>query len=162
LSGQGAWTKSRELLDSIEDRIRSAAVRYRAARGALFSLRGPGSWENKLQVLKQEDIRGMNERALNDEEKEENRKARLLAGLSEEADGHDIDAYGDPVEPTVLFNLETGEGRRTLSWIWYTGSIKDSDIGMDGSLHEGTCFQFHFLLSLIMSQISVLSGRKHG
>ncbi|KAJ7825807.1 hypothetical protein B0H14DRAFT_3088537 [Mycena olivaceomarginata] len=136
VSGQGAWTKSRELLDGIEDRIRSAAARYRTAREALFSLRGPGSWENKLQVLKKEDIRGMSERALNDEEKEENRKARLLAGLSEGVNGEDVDAYGDPVELTVLFNLETGEGRRTLSWIWYTGSIKDADVGTDGSLHE--------------------------
>jgi hypothetical protein len=79
----------------------------------------------------------MNERALNDEEKEENRKARLMAGLSVDADGDDVDAYGEPVEPTVLFNLETGEGRRKLSWIWYTGSIKDSDVVADGLLHEG-------------------------
>ncbi|KAJ7716497.1 hypothetical protein B0H14DRAFT_2412883, partial [Mycena olivaceomarginata] len=135
--GQGAYTKSRELLDGIEHRIRTAATRYRAARAALFALRGPGPWENVLQELRQEDIRGMSERLLNDEEKEENRKARLMAGLSADADGADIDAYGEPVEPTVLFNLETGEGRRTLSWIWYTGTIKDSDTAKDGSLHEG-------------------------
>ncbi|KAJ7727865.1 hypothetical protein B0H14DRAFT_3518738 [Mycena olivaceomarginata] len=116
VSGQGAWTKSRELLDGIEDRIRSAAARYRTAREALFSLWGPGSWENKLQVLKKEDIRGMR--------------------LSEGVNGEDVDAYGDPVELTVLFNLETGEGCRMLSWIWYTGSIKDTDVGTDGSLHE--------------------------
>jgi hypothetical protein len=60
-----------------------------------------------------------------------------VAGLSADADGDDIDEYSKPVEPTVLFNLETGEGRRTLSWIWYTGSIKDSDVAADGSLHEG-------------------------
>jgi hypothetical protein len=97
-------------------------------------------------VLKKEDIRGMSERALNDEEKEENRKARLLAGLSEGVNGEDIDVYGDPVELTVLFNLETGEGRRTLSWIWYTGSIKDADVGTDGSLHEGMCIPVPFFL----------------
>ncbi|KAJ7748842.1 hypothetical protein B0H14DRAFT_3096954 [Mycena olivaceomarginata] len=134
--GQGAYTKSRELLDGIEHRIRTAATQYRAAQAALFALRGPGPWENVLQELRQEDIRGMSERLLNDEEKEENRKVRLMAGLSADADGADIDAYGEPVEPTVLFNLETGEGRWTLSWIWYTGTIKDSDTAKDGSLHE--------------------------
>ncbi|KAF7377213.1 CxC2 domain-containing protein [Mycena sanguinolenta] len=135
-SGQGAYTKSRELLDGIEDRIRSAATRYRAARAALLALRGPGHWENVYQELQKEDIRGMNERLLNEEEKEENRKARVLAGLPADADGADIDEYGEPVELTVLFNLETGEGRRRLSWIWYTGMITDSDTAKDGSLHE--------------------------
>jgi hypothetical protein len=146
MGGQGAYTKSRELLDGIEDRIRTAATRYRAARAALLALRGPGPWENVLQKLSQVDIRGMNERLLNDEEKEENRKARLMAGLADNADGADIDEYGEPVEPTVLFNLETGEGRRTLSWIWYTGTIRDSDTAKDGSLHEGKSYYFLFIV----------------
>jgi hypothetical protein len=111
-------------------------------------LHGPGSWEQKFQKLRQEDVCGMNERALNDEEKEENRKARLMAGLSVDADGDDIDAYSEPVEPMVLFNLETGEGRRMLSWIWYTGSIRDSDVVDDGSLHEGDN-SFSFLCWLV-------------
>ncbi|KAJ7191675.1 hypothetical protein B0H12DRAFT_1039767, partial [Mycena haematopus] len=135
LDGQGAYTKSRELLDGIEDRIRTATARYRAARAALLALRGPGTWDGVFQELRPHDIRGMNERLLNDEEKEEDRKARVRAGLPPEADGGDIDEYGEPVEATTLFNLETGEGRRLLSWIWYTGVIKEAD---DGSLHEGT------------------------
>jgi hypothetical protein len=140
LGGQGAYTKSRDLLDAIKDRIRSAAARYRAARAALLALRGRGPWEEELRELKQEDIWGMSERALNDEEKEENRKARLLAGLPAEAEGGDVDEYGEPVELTVLFGLETGEGRRMLSWLWYTGNNKESDVTTDGSLHEGMCF----------------------
>ncbi|KAF8122930.1 hypothetical protein K438DRAFT_1651868, partial [Mycena galopus ATCC 62051] len=122
MDGQGAYTKTRELSDGIEDRVRSAATRYRAARAALFALRGAGSWESVLQELKQEDVRGMNERALNDEEKEENRKARLLAGLPETADGGDIDEYGD--------------GRRSLSWIWYSAAAGGPDVKEDGTLHE--------------------------
>jgi hypothetical protein len=140
LGGQGAYTKTRELVDGIENRIRSAAVRYRAARAALLALRGPGPWEQVLQDLKPTDIRGMNERALNDEEKEDNRKAHLLAGLPDHLTGEEINEYGEPVELTTLFNLETGEGRRNLSWIWYSGGIRDSDVKADGSLHEGTCF----------------------
>ncbi|KAJ7669560.1 hypothetical protein DFH06DRAFT_1321616 [Mycena polygramma] len=136
MSGQGMYSRSRELLDGIEDRIRTAATRYRAAREALLALRGPGTWESELQELKQTDVRGMNERGLNDEEKEENRKARALAGLSAEADGGDIDEYGEAVELTVLFSLEPGEGRRNLSWIWYTASNGDLDVGADGALHE--------------------------
>ncbi|KAJ7731090.1 hypothetical protein B0H14DRAFT_3097890 [Mycena olivaceomarginata] len=130
------YTKTRELVDGIENRIRSAAVRYRAARAALLALCGPGPWEQVLQDLKPTDIRGMNERALNDEEKEDNRKARLLAGLPDHSTGEEINEYGEPVELTTLFNLETGEGRRNLSWIWYSGGIRDSDVKADGSLHE--------------------------
>ncbi|KAJ7866049.1 hypothetical protein B0H14DRAFT_3084255 [Mycena olivaceomarginata] len=117
LSGQGMYTKSRTLLDGIEERIRDAAARYRAARVGLFRLRGPGDWESVLRELRKEDVRGINERAMNEEEKEENRKARLLAGLT--GDGSDdVDQFGEPVDLTVLFDLETGEGRRQLSWLW--------------------------------------------
>ncbi|KAF8215194.1 hypothetical protein K438DRAFT_1561909 [Mycena galopus ATCC 62051] len=136
LSGQGMYTKSRSLLDGIEARIGEAAARYRAARAALLALRGPGEWERALQTLKKEDIRGMNERVMNEEEKEENKKARVLAGLS--ADGKDeLDIFGELQEPTVLFNLEMGEGKRLLSWIWYSTSQCGSDETGDGSLHPG-------------------------
>ncbi|KAJ7794531.1 hypothetical protein B0H14DRAFT_2621806 [Mycena olivaceomarginata] len=42
MGGQGAYTKSHELLDGIEDHIHTAATRYRAAWAALLVLRGPG------------------------------------------------------------------------------------------------------------------------
>ncbi|KAJ7191702.1 hypothetical protein GGX14DRAFT_537830 [Mycena pura] len=133
-SGQAAYTKSQALQSAIEQRIKMTTARYNAARAALLSLRGPGKWEETLRVLQQSDIRGINERTLNDEEREEERKARLLAGLSPE--GVDEDEFGDPVEPTVLFNLETGEGRRRLSWIWYTEMGGASDVADDGKLHD--------------------------
>ncbi|KAF8188524.1 hypothetical protein K438DRAFT_1764272 [Mycena galopus ATCC 62051] len=125
LSDQNIYTKSR---------IREAAARYRAARAALLALRGPREWECSLQILKKEDVRGMNERAMNEEEKEENKKARLLAGLS--GDGNDeLDILREVPEPTVLFNLEMGEGKRLLSWIWYSTPQRGSDETRDGSLH---------------------------
>ncbi|KAJ7833212.1 hypothetical protein B0H14DRAFT_3087705 [Mycena olivaceomarginata] len=130
--GQAAYTKSQALQSGIEERIKGAASRYRSAREALLSLRGPGAWEEVLQVLQQADIRGMNERTLNDEEKEEERKARILAGLPPDED--ELDEFGEVVEPTVLFNLETGEGKRSLSWIWYTGAA--SDPTSNGELHD--------------------------
>ncbi|KAJ7132736.1 hypothetical protein C8R43DRAFT_895348, partial [Mycena crocata] len=64
-NSQGVYTKSRTLTDGIEDRVRAASGRYRMARAALLSLRGTGEWEKDLQELRQEDIRGMNERLLN-------------------------------------------------------------------------------------------------
>jgi hypothetical protein len=124
------YTKSRSLLDSIEDGIRDGSSRYRVARAALLGLRGAGDWERVLQVLRKEDIRGMNE-----EEKEDNRKARVLAGFDGQEE--EVDEYGEPADLTVLFNLETGEGKRVLSWIWYTAVNADADRAADGSLHPG-------------------------
>jgi hypothetical protein len=141
-ASQGVYTKSRTLTDGIEDRIRTATARYRAARAALFGLRGTGDWESVLQVLEKADIRGINERSMNEEEKEENRKARLLAGLGKDGDADDLDAYGEPVDLTVLFNLETGEGHRHLSWIWYTApGAKDQTAA--GKLHDGRCKRYN-------------------
>ncbi|KAJ7812574.1 hypothetical protein B0H14DRAFT_2377530 [Mycena olivaceomarginata] len=131
--GQAAYTKSQALQSGIEEHIKGAASCYRSAREALLLLCGPGAWEEVLQVLQQADIRGMNEQTLNDEEKEEERKARILAGLL--PDKNEVDEFGEVVEPTVLFNLETGEGKRSLSWIWYTGAA--SDPTSNGELHDG-------------------------
>lgn len=136
MGGQGMYTKSRSLQDGIEDRIRGATARYRAAWTGLVALRGEGDWQKDLQELRKEDIRGMNERAMNDEEKEDNRKARVLAGLT--GDGSDeLDEYGELVELTVLFNLEPGEGRRMLSWLWYSATGSE-EVAADGKLHAGT------------------------
>ncbi|KAJ7694095.1 hypothetical protein B0H17DRAFT_931964, partial [Mycena rosella] len=137
LGGQGMYTKSRALLDAIEDRIRMASVQYRAARKVLWALRGASDWEKVLQELRPDDVRGMNERLMNDSEKEESWKARALAGLPADGVGKDLDEYGEPVELIVLFNLETGEGCRLLSWIWYTASTS-ADTAGDGKLHTGT------------------------
>ncbi|KAF4577537.1 hypothetical protein EYR36_005527 [Pleurotus pulmonarius] len=129
---QGAYTRSRLLQNQIEVRIRAIRGQYDIARAALLSLRGPGDWETSLRPLHAEDIRGINERALTAEEQEEYRHARLLAGISPESvqgelDGHGVTS-GQENAPTVAFNrsLALGEGRRTLSWIWYT--VSDEEI----------------------------------
>ncbi|KAJ7761170.1 hypothetical protein DFH07DRAFT_957248 [Mycena maculata] len=118
LEGQEMYTRSRELLDAIEDHVRVAASR------------------DELRELIKEDIRGMNEHSLNADEKEENRKACERAGLPVNGDEANVDEYGEPVDQTVFFNLETGEGRRRMSWIWFTGKIDGTDVGPDGRLHE--------------------------
>ncbi|KAJ7490197.1 hypothetical protein B0H11DRAFT_2229118 [Mycena galericulata] len=108
-SGQAAYTKSQELHSGIEVRVKGAASRYRAARTALLGLRGPGGWEEVFQVLEMTDIRGMNERSLNEEEKEEERKARLLAGLR--PDEQDIDEFGDASRTDAAAGDTTADGR---------------------------------------------------
>ncbi|KAJ7895849.1 hypothetical protein B0H13DRAFT_1885371 [Mycena leptocephala] len=133
ISGQGMYTKSQTLIDAIEDNMRDVSSRYQVARAALLALRGPGEWERVLQVLRKEDARGMNERVMNEEEKEENRKARVLAGLPADGQDDELDEYREPVDLTVLLNLETGEGKRLLSWIWYTQTAGNQNT--DGSLH---------------------------
>ncbi|KAF7420750.1 hypothetical protein PC9H_011268 [Pleurotus ostreatus] len=123
---QGAYTRSRLLQNQIEVRIKAVRAQYDISRRSLLSLRGPGDWENTLKVLRAEDIQGINERTLNEEEQEEYRRARLLAGMSEETVEGELHGLGTTSGqeniPTVAFNrsLALGEGRRTLSWIWYT------------------------------------------
>ncbi|KAF8131729.1 hypothetical protein K438DRAFT_1911926 [Mycena galopus ATCC 62051] len=155
LSGQGAYTKSQSLLNGIEDRIRDASARYRAAREGLLRLRGTGTWETMLRELQKADIRGINERAMNDQEKEDNRKARVLAGLT--GDGsEDVDEYGEPVELTVLFNLETGEGRRLLSWIWYAATSSEevsTDIGVEWAKARGRADRWREELILLEEEM---------
>ncbi|KAJ6591797.1 hypothetical protein DFH09DRAFT_1306514 [Mycena vulgaris] len=130
--GQASYTKSQALQSGIEARIKGGASSYRRARVALLVLRGPGDWEQTFQPLLQSQFRGMNEHALNAEEKEEEQRARVLVGLP--PDENNVDKYGDVVEPTVLFNLENGEGHHVLSWIWYSTSAGDT--GADGLLHD--------------------------
>ncbi|KAJ7734861.1 hypothetical protein B0H16DRAFT_1664965 [Mycena metata] len=133
MGGQGMYTKSQSLQDGIEDCIRSASARYRAAWVGLLALRGPGDWQTVLRELRAEDVRGINERAMNEEEKDDNRKARLLAGLT--GDGsEDVDEYGESIPLTVLFNLETGEGTRQSSWLWYS-AMGVGEVDADGKLH---------------------------
>ncbi|KAJ7126583.1 hypothetical protein C8R43DRAFT_1090313 [Mycena crocata] len=117
--GQAAYTKSQALQSSIEVHIRGA-------------LRGPGEWEEIFKVLQKSDVRGMNERTLNREEEEEERRARIVQGLP--PDGEELDEFGEVVLPTVLFNLELGEGKHFLSWIWYTAAA--GDMTADGKLHD--------------------------
>jgi hypothetical protein len=143
MDGQAAYTKSQALQSAIEQKIKAATSRYNAARGALLALRGPGVWEETLRELQASDIRGMNERAMNEEEKREEQQARRLAGL----DIVEVDEFGENVEPTVLFNLATGEGRRSLSWIWYTESGAPADVGENGQLHDGA-YLFPMCLSI--------------
>lgn len=119
ISSQRHYTRFRTLQEQTENKIKLSTLQYNTARNALLQLRGEGTWETTLRKLHAEDIRGLSEKALVEEEKEENRWTRTMAGLNE----HQTTEEGtlDDV-PTTLFNphLAVGEGHRTLSWIWYS------------------------------------------
>ncbi|KAG6914287.1 hypothetical protein DXG01_001266 [Tephrocybe rancida] len=124
---QGAYTRMRTLSNQIDSKICSARDQYNAAWYALFQLRGEGSWQDMYRVLRKEDIRGVNERAVVVEEEQADAWARAAAAV-----------YGDFTLTTVsTLYLQTGEGHNTLSWIWYNVTPDDMNQDSDGLLHDG-------------------------
>ena len=122
---QRSYTRFRALQDQTNEKIKESQLRYTVARAALLSLRGPGEWEKTLQVLRREDIRGLGERALMTEERENENRMWKLAGVGKHIVSMDTicSIAQEPLPPTEFVpNLARGEGTRTLSWIWYSTS----------------------------------------
>ncbi|KDR74714.1 hypothetical protein GALMADRAFT_70522 [Galerina marginata CBS 339.88] len=119
IRGQREGLRSRDVIDRVHDRARAAAGKYRAARQALFELRGSGDWEETYRVLEDGDVRGYQ-----DPNKLQPRKARQGTWEDGQVPG-DSKAEG-ATEELNLYNEPrtrrdgTGETRRTLSWIWTT------------------------------------------
>ena len=116
VTGQRANTRARQWINTINNKVVAAKVLYRRARACLFSLRGPGDWENTLRVLADADVRGVNERALTAEEKADRLAVQEAGGVIDPVDGV-------PIQQTISL----GDGRRTLSWIWYSGGLDAGD-----------------------------------
>ncbi|KAJ7016855.1 hypothetical protein C8F04DRAFT_1215328 [Mycena alexandri] len=111
-TGQRALTRGQGVLRQNNVRIHKAKLRYRYARNALARLRGNGEWEQTLRVLQDKDVRALNERALTEEEEAQRETVHDLRDVEEGGVG----TYG---------MVALGEGRRTLSWIWYTAKAED-------------------------------------
>ncbi|KAJ7088015.1 hypothetical protein B0H15DRAFT_922918 [Mycena belliarum] len=122
-TGQGALTRGQGILRQINIKIHLAKLRYRYARAALVALWGHGVWEEKLKVLRDEDVRALNERAL---EAEEVARGEQLDELAE--------TLGTTNYVSTAERLVSGEGSHTLSWIWYTVETTGADD--DPKLHE--------------------------
>lgn len=134
ISSQTHFTRFRELQVQTDSKIKAACLRYHVARTGLVHLRGKGNWEQKLQVLQPEDIRGLSEKALVNEENEQRKRTEEMAGISSSST-----TFDDNQElPPTIFNpqLAVGEGHRTLSWIWYSTS-NDEIIG--NTTRIGSC-----------------------
>ena len=122
--GQREGLKSRSVIDSIHEKARMAADRYRRARVAKMFLSGPGDWEAILQVLEDKDIRGYQ-----DPNRLRVRQGRRGILDDEQLAASTPDVVADNNNANItLFNEPrgrrdgTGETRRTLSWIWTTNS----------------------------------------
>lgn len=138
VTGQRANTRTRNWQKGVDKRVLVSKRRYRRARGALYHLRGSGAWENTYHILKDDDVRAFNERALNLQEQREREDARRASGLIEE------EVTAVPVEN----GLQTGEGRRHLSWIWLTqGGFNAQE--NDQAIHTG---KYHVFLRMSASQ----------
>lgn len=127
VTGQRPNTQARDIQKQIDDKVRSSAIRYRRARAAHLALAGPGDWERTFRVLDEKDIRGLHEGALNDREAEER---RFIEQMSRSHDPDDPGTYEN-----TAGTENTGEGRRMLSWIWFSvGSFVDLE---DADMHQG-------------------------
>ncbi|KAF8210714.1 hypothetical protein K438DRAFT_97234, partial [Mycena galopus ATCC 62051] len=112
-TGQRMLTLGQGILRQINLKIHKAKLRYRYVRNALKRLKGDGPWEKELQVLEDNDVRALNERALTAEETEQRKAIHDYEDVAEEGG---VAAFGV---------VALGEGRRTLSWIWYSARPED-------------------------------------
>jgi hypothetical protein len=83
VSTQRHYTQFRTLQEQTENKVKIFTLQYNTARDALLQLHGPGVWEKTLQKIGAEDIRGLSEKALIEEEKEETRRTHTMAGMKE-------------------------------------------------------------------------------
>ncbi|KAJ7908415.1 hypothetical protein B0H13DRAFT_2331399 [Mycena leptocephala] len=127
-TGQRVLTRGQGILCQVNLRIHKAKLRYRYARNALLRLLDHGPWERKLQVLKDKDMRALNERALTEEERSQRKAVHELADAIEEGG---VASFGV---------VALGESRRMLSWIWY--ATKTSDDPMEAELVEALCVEW--------------------
>lgn len=132
VTGQNPTTRAEGVQRKVQVNIYLSKLRYRWARNSLFRLRGHGPWERELRVLNDPDVRGMNERLLTSEEMAE-RQILAQQGFIDEL------IVGPSSEAAVV---SRGEGRRQLSWIWYSYSEPIDSLNVatrndDPVIHEG-------------------------
>ncbi|ESK81383.1 hypothetical protein Moror_3717 [Moniliophthora roreri MCA 2997] len=122
---QAMWTKMNTLRAQIDARIQGL----------------PGGWEKVLKVLNPEDIRGIGERFLWEEEKEEFYKAQKKSGV----DQKDIEAVllGQTSSlPLAYVNRDvvlTDAKAKNLLWIWYLSGKGDDNKELEASLCVEWC-----------------------
>ncbi|KAK1224923.1 hypothetical protein PQX77_012163 [Marasmius sp. AFHP31] len=84
-----------------------------------MALVGPGEWTDRLRELKDDDIRGITERLLKDNEKEELKRAQELAGYTVKEVNEVLESGNVPTAP-LKRGVTVGQSTLSLSWIWYT------------------------------------------
>lgn len=130
VTGVRYMTRARDWMKRIDEKVVKAKHEYQHARASFLLLHGPGSWEESLRELKDEDVRGINERAMSAQEVLERKAAREAAGLE------DDELTAEPMNE----GCQPGERNRPpISWIWYTFSTgrKEGEDEEGPEMHEG-------------------------
>jgi hypothetical protein len=116
-------TRGQGILRQVNLKIHKTKLCYCYARNTIKRLKGEGPWEKELAVLDDGNVCALNERALTAEEAEQRKVIHDYEDVAEEGG---VAAFGV---------VALGEGRRTLSWIWYTARAEDPS---EAELVEGT------------------------
>jgi len=118
--GQTSSTRSRAVIDRIQERAAHLAHYYRLVRAAKLSLSGPGQWEKQLQDLKDGDVRSYQDP--NRLKKQHGRRGTIEDGQLETlVPSSGVGSATDSINlmPESRSRRDgTGEMTRTLSWIW--------------------------------------------
>jgi hypothetical protein len=138
ITGVAPNTRARAMQKAVDQHAAAHARRYRRSRAAHLALQGPGEWEVVLRPLHDEDVRGMNERAMTLQERSERDRMKQVAAMSSQPLDEDdqVEGVGGVVEGN---NAMTGEGRRSVrvSWIWLDGSSVENEA--DPRMRDGKC-----------------------
>ncbi|KAJ7250224.1 hypothetical protein C8J57DRAFT_1521237 [Mycena rebaudengoi] len=94
-------------------------------------LKGEWPWMQELQVLEDTDMRALNERAMTQEEKNDEEWLQQLGMMNEIVEG----GVASP-GIVVMGGIVMGEGRRTLAWIWYNSGIAAEGARQDEAIVE--------------------------
>ncbi|KAE9390037.1 hypothetical protein BT96DRAFT_959877 [Gymnopus androsaceus JB14] len=95
---------------------------YWHPQSAILSLKGHGEWEKELKVLEDDDVWGLSEQALSQEERAQEEARRERGFIDEVAQGN----------TTQLPSM--GESHRTFSWIWYNQAVSSSDASFEDAV----------------------------
>jgi hypothetical protein len=117
VTGQIGATRSQTLIGQISDRITATATKYRDARRALRSLKGP-DYAPHLQELKDSDLT-LDGDVKDDESAAKKRLAMISAGKGARLPRH-----------------MAGTSRTVMSWIWASRGALDPE---EDGLHECEC-----------------------
>ena len=163
IRGQEPNTRYRGLQAQVDDKVQMHMYRYRHSRERYLRLLGPSTdIDVSLQELRDEDVWGLSQNVLRRHELEqENRTAQERATGSVVSFNNDVpeewmNSQDDPGKPSVSSRHEVarsklGEGKRTLSWIWYTAASSDDN---PMQMHEGMSFGFLFQTTLTLFSCS--------
>lgn len=127
MRGQVHMTQAAAFMEHLQQHLESVVAKYRAARVALLSLRGPEAWESKLRVLTQVDMTNME-------------GAMITIDLD---DGTETEKthYGKKPERAQQQVVSEAEGYRMVSWIWTMEGVFDEADNEEVNLGESqiTC-----------------------